>query len=108
MRRRNVLILIVAGVGLFLFVSALLARALSVGGAEDAAITTLVKAEARGDVPQLLAAITGCRANAACRARVAYNASALKRPGGVSIVQIKPSSGFSLSGTVGTARVVWI
>jgi hypothetical protein len=108
MRRRNVLILSVAGVALFLVLSALLTRALSVGGAEDGAITTLVKAEARGDVPQVVAAITGCRANAACRARAAYNASVLKRTGGVSIVQIQRSSGFSLGGTLGTARVVWI
>jgi hypothetical protein len=108
MRRRNVLLLIVTGVVVFLLVSALLARALSVGGAEDSAITSMIRAEAKGDVPALQSAITGCRADAACQARAVENASSLKRPGSVSIIQIQPSAGFSLSSTVGTARVAWL
>jgi hypothetical protein len=108
MRRRNLLLLIVAGVVLFLVLSALLTRALSVGGAEDSAITTLVRSEARGDTSQVVAAITGCGDDGACRARAAANASALKRPGNVSIIQIQQSAGFSLAGTLGTARVAWL
>jgi hypothetical protein len=108
MRRRNVLLLIVAGVILFLVLSGLLARALSVGGAEDSAITSLVRSEAGGDTAQVLAAITGCRDDEACRARAAANASALKRSGTVSIIQIQQSAGFSLAGTLGTARVAWL
>jgi hypothetical protein len=108
MRRRNVLLLIVAGVVVFLVVSALLARALSVGGAEDSAITSMVRSEAKGDVPALQSAITGCATDAACQARAAANATSLKRPGSVSIIQIQQSAGFSLSSTLGTARVVWL
>ncbi|HEY3725696.1 MAG TPA: hypothetical protein VGL51_00890 [Solirubrobacteraceae bacterium] len=108
MRRRNVLLLILAGVIVFLVISVLLTRALSVGGAEDAAITSLVRSEARGDTSQLIAAISGCRDEPACRARVAANVSALKRQGGVSIIQIQESAGFSLTATLGTARVAWL
>ena len=58
MRRRNVIGLIVLGILLFLVISALLTRALSVGDAEDAAITSLVKAEARGDSAGVISLIT--------------------------------------------------
>ncbi len=49
MRRLYLFSLIGAGVVLFLVISALLARAFSVGGAEDSALTDLVTAEALGD-----------------------------------------------------------
>jgi hypothetical protein len=108
MRRRRNILLIVLGVILFLVISALLTRALSVGGAEDTAITDMVKAEARGSVSQVVAAVDGCRRSASCRARAATNTSALKRPGAVSIIQIQSSAGFSLGSTLGTARVAWL
>lgn len=108
MRRRTVISLIVAAVVVFLVVSALLARALSVGGAEDSAITDLVRAEARGDPGQIAALIQGCSANADCQARARANARTLNRAGHVSIIQIQQSAGFSLGATVGTARVAWL
>jgi hypothetical protein len=108
MRRRRIILLIVLGVVAFLVVSALLTRALTVGGAEDTAITDLVRAEASGSVPQIVAAVSGCRTNPACVARAQQNAATLKRPGRVSIIQIQPSAGFSLGGTEGTARVAWL
>lgn len=108
MRRRTVITLIVAGVAVFLVISALLARALSVGGAEDAAITDLVRAEARGDPAAVAALIHGCSADAACRARAQADAVALRHSGSISIAQITPSTSFSLGGTLGTARVAWV
>jgi hypothetical protein len=108
MRRRKIVSLIVAAVVVFLVLSALLARGLSVGGAEDSAITDLVKAEARGDAGGVVALIDGCRATATCRARATANSGALKRSGTVSIIQIQPSAGFSLTSTLGTARVAWL
>ena len=108
MRRRKIVSLIAVAVIVFLVLSALLARGLSVGGAEDSAITDLVKAEARGDAGGVVGLIDGCRGAAGCRARAAANAQALKRSGTVSIIQIQPSSGFSLTSTVGTARVAWL
>jgi hypothetical protein len=108
MRRRPVLLgLIALGVVLFLVISALLARALSVDGAEQAAITSLVQSEARGDARAMIDEIDGCSRSPACRQRAAENALQLTRRGKVVILELNTSAGFSLSSTVGTARVAW-
>jgi hypothetical protein len=107
-RRRNVILLIGLGVVVFLAISALLARAFSVGGAEEATITDLVREEASGRAGQIEAIINGCRTDPACRSRVAQDVAALRRAGGVQIIQVTPSAGFSLGPTVGTARVAWL
>ncbi|MGA2013245.1 MAG: hypothetical protein ABSH51_22285 [Solirubrobacteraceae bacterium] len=108
MRRSRVIGLAALGVVVFLAISALLARAFSVGGAEDAAITSLVRAEARGDAPAVVSLISGCAASRACRARAAEVSTTLKRPGAISIVQLTPSASFSLGPTLGVARVAWL
>jgi hypothetical protein len=105
--RRVYIAAIAAALLLFLGVSALLARVFSANGAERSAITALVQAEARGDAAAMIAAIDGCRSSPACRQRAAGNAAALKRPGAISILELNPSTDFSLGGTVGTARVAW-
>lgn len=107
MRRPRVIGLIVLGVVIFAVISALLARVLSLDGAERAAITSLVQAEARGDARAMVAQIDGCSHEPACRRRVARDAVALARPGAVSILELDQSAGFSLTSTVGTARVAW-
>lgn len=108
MRRGRIIALISVGVLLFLVISGLLARAFSVSGAEDSALTDLVKAEARGDRAAVISEITGCRTSPACQARASAVTSALRRSGGVQIIQINASSGFSLGSTIGTARVAWL
>jgi hypothetical protein len=107
MRRRYVLSLVVLGVLLFVLISAGLARVFGANGSEQSAITSLVKAEAAGDQGAMLARIEGCAQSASCRIRVAKNAAILKHPGRVSIIQLEPSTSFSLGGMVGTARVAW-
>jgi hypothetical protein len=101
------MVLIAAGVLVFLAVSAVLARVLSIDGAERAAITALVQAEARGDAMAMAARIEGCGRSRFCQQRVAADVAALTRHGQVSILQLNPSAGFSLSSTLGTARVAW-
>ena len=86
----------------------MLTRALNVGDAENAAITNLVQAEARGDTSEVINLVTGCQANAACRARAAANTAAFKHPGKITIAEINPSSTFSVTSTLGTARVAWV
>jgi hypothetical protein len=108
MQRSHLIGLICLAIVFFLVVSALLARGFSVTGAEDAAVTNLVKAEARGDRNGVVSLISGCRTDAGCRARAALNATALERRGSVSIIQITPSSGFSVAGSLSTARVAWL
>jgi hypothetical protein len=105
--RRTYLILGALAVVLFLAVSAVLARVWSVDGAETAAVTALVQAEARGDEAAMVAHLSGCRASSACVGRVAADIASLRRSGKVSILQAQPSTGFSLVGTLGTARVAW-
>jgi hypothetical protein len=99
--------LIAAAVVAFLLISGLLARVFSANGAEQSAITNLVKAEAAGNQAGMLARIEGCARSPACRARVAQNAASLKRSGTVAILELTPSTSFSLSGVEGTARVAW-
>jgi hypothetical protein len=108
MRRRLIIVSIVAGVIVFLAIATMLTRAFNVGDAEDAAITSLVQAEARGDTGEVISLVTGCKASAACRARAAANTAALRHPGQVSIAEINPSSTFSVASTSGTARVAWV
>jgi hypothetical protein len=105
--RRIYIVGIAAGILLFLVISALLARVLSANGAEQSAITTLIRDEARGDADAMLGDIAGCRADPVCRQRVAENAAALKHPGSISILTLQPSTTFSVGGTLGTARVAW-
>ena len=108
MRRGPKILLILVSATAFLAISGLLARALSLGGAEQSAITTLLQAEARGDSRGVIATIDGCDASAACRARASAVAAALRHPGTVSVIDFQPSSGFTLGSTLGTARVAWI
>ena len=107
MRRPQIIAAIAAAVVVFLAISALLARVFSADGAERSAITALIEAEAHGNQSGMLDRISGCRASAACHARVSSDIAALKHPGTVSIIQLQPSTGFSLTGTTGTARVAW-
>lgn len=107
MRRGQLLLLIAVGVVIFLVVSFGLARVFGANNAEQSAITGLVKAEAAGDRAGVLARIDDCTKSASCRARVAQNATALKRAGSVSIIQLQPSTSFSFGGITKTARVAW-
>ena len=108
MRRRYVIASIVVGLVLFVVISVLVARAIGVGDAQDAAITALVRAEASGDTSQVVALIEGCDRDAACRARAATLTAALRRPGHVSIVDMTPSVNVALTGSTGVARVAWL
>lgn len=99
--------LIALGLLLFAAISALLARAFSIDGAERAAITRLVTDEALGRPAAMTALIRGCAQSSFCQSRVKADASALRRPGKVLILELDSSAGFSFTSTVGTARVAW-
>ncbi len=107
MRRSRVIGLAALALILFFVVSALLARAFSVSGAESGAITSLVRAEGRGDTAAVIALIRGCATSPACRARAAENTAQLQHAGAISIAELNPSSNFSLGSTLGVARVAW-
>ncbi|HEY2439045.1 MAG TPA: hypothetical protein VGI07_02375 [Solirubrobacteraceae bacterium] len=108
MRRRSVIASIGLAVVLFVVISVLVARAVGVGDAQNAAVTALVRAEARGDTNGVIALISGCSRSAACRARAATLAASLRSPGALSVLQVQPSTNVALSGSVGTARIAWL
>ena len=91
----------------FLLVSAGLARIYSSVSAERAAITSLVQDEARGDQTAMLSALYRCRSSSACQARVAEDATDLRRPTPISVLQLTVSSSFPLGGDTGIARIAW-
>jgi hypothetical protein len=105
--RRIYVFAIAAAIIVFLVISALLARVFSANSAEQSAITGLIKAEARGDAGAVMADILDCRVTEACRVRAASNATRLRHPGAVAILELNPSTSFSIAGTEGTARVAW-
>src|SRR5579884_1458346 len=107
MRRLRLLALSFLALVVFLIISAVLARVLTVDGAERTAIDSLLVAEAQGDAPAMIRQIKGCQDNPACRERVAENVASLARSGAVKILELNPSAGFSLGSTLGTARVAW-
>jgi hypothetical protein len=106
-RRSYLIALIALGIVVFVVVSALLARAFSIDGAEQSAITSVLQAEARGDAAGAVTGIRDCSRDPACRARAATNAAALRTPGPVTVIKFDSSAGFSLGSTLGTARVAW-
>ena len=107
MPRARVLGLIAVAILLFLVISGLLARAFSADGAERSAVTGLVQAEAGGDLGGAVERVQHCAAEAGCRARMAANVATLRRSGSVSVLQLEPSTSFSIGSTLGTARVAF-
>jgi hypothetical protein len=99
--------LIAGGVILFLAISLLLARVFSADGDERSAIEALLRAEARGDTRAMAAMIRGCAQSPTCQVRVSADAAALRHGGRLSILELNTSAGFSLTSTLGTARVAW-
>jgi hypothetical protein len=107
LRRSYLFLIVFIVVLLFLAISAVLARVLSIDGAERSAITSLIQAEARGDAAAMRSQVLGCAQSTGCSVRINHDAAALRHPGSVTILEIMPSAGFSLTGSSGTARVAW-
>jgi hypothetical protein len=106
-RRRSRLILIALVVVVFVLVSVLLARVYRSVSDERSAITALIQDEARGDKTGMIGLIHGCSASAACRARVAQDATNLRRPTPIAVLELTVSSSFPIFGQTGTARIAW-
>jgi hypothetical protein len=107
LRRSQVLLLAGVGVFLFLAISAMLARALSATGTERSRVLELARAEARGDAATVLAGTGACAAEPACAAATRAFVAKLRRPGAVEILQYRPSVQLPLTRTTGTGRVAW-
>ncbi len=107
MSRPARLILIGLAVFAFLAVSLLLARALTGGGAERAAVLELVRAQARGDAEAVLRRVPLCRSEPACVTAIRERTARLRRPGKVEILTYRPSVNVSLTRQTGVGRVAW-
>jgi len=94
---------------LFLVISGLLARWLQIENVERDADLALIEAEARGDVRDMLAKLSGCAARPACVAQVRANARNPRtlRAGDVKILQLESSTAYSLTGATGKTRLAW-
>jgi hypothetical protein len=99
--------LIALGAIVFLLISGLLARFLSVENAERDKEYALLQAQGRGDAAGMFAQLTACRQSPSCAATVAANASRLRRQGTVKILSIKSSTAYSLAGATGKTRLAW-
>jgi hypothetical protein len=107
MRRPLRILLLLAGLLVFVAISGGLARVLSANGAEQSAIVMLLRAQARGDAAAMIAQLAGCAQRPACVADARRTAARLRSPGQVVLVRLDASTSFSLGGHDGIARVVW-
>ncbi len=109
MRRPLRILLIVLGVVLFLAISGVLARFLSVENAEREDDLVLLKAQAAGNVTGMLRQLHGCSERPACVAAVKTNAAdpRLRRLGAVKILQLTSPTAYSLTGATGQTRLAW-
>jgi hypothetical protein len=103
-RRRLALVLAAAA---FLVVSFFLARWLTTESRERAAVTALLRAQARGDVGAMLARLDGCATDRRCAALQARNARRLRRPGRLEILAYHSSTAYALGAARGLTRVAW-
>lgn len=92
----------------FIAISILLARFLSVENAERNDLEALLKAQARGNVNGMLARLGSCRRSPECVATVRTDAGSLRRPGDVKILSVKSRTSYSLSAASGKTRIAWI
>ncbi|MEA2313718.1 MAG: hypothetical protein QOI03_410 [Solirubrobacteraceae bacterium] len=103
------MILISLALVVFLAVSALLARFLSVENVERDDDLALIEAEARADASGMLKRLRGCRRSASCVAAVTREVGdpRVRRAGAVKILSLKSATAYSLTGASGKTRVAW-
>ena len=94
-------------VAAFLLASFIVARWLTSENRERTAVIDLLRAQAGGDAPSMLAQLDGCAADARCRAVVGRNARTLRRPGDVRILSYDSQTAHSVLAERGTTRVAW-
>jgi hypothetical protein len=101
--------LIGLGIVVFLVVSGLLARWLTVENLERDRDLALIQAEARGDAAGMIARLAGCRTNPSCVAEVhrILTNPRVRRPGSVKILNLESHTAYALTGKKGSSRVAW-
>jgi hypothetical protein len=107
--RRRLRIITLVVLAFVIVASVVLARFLQSENVERDADLAVLQAQARGDVPGMLAKLSGCSAKPACVAQVRANASnaRLRRNGEVKILLINSDTSYSPFGATGPSRVAW-
>lgn len=105
LRRPRRLALVSAGVVVFLVISFILARWLSLENAERSDILSLLTAETRGDAAAMIAQLYHC--DARCRAVARADAHSLRHSGAVLILADQSQTSYALTSRVGDTRIAW-
>jgi hypothetical protein len=105
-RRRRLLTIGVPLVVVFLGLSFAAARFLTTENRERDVIFALVRQEAAGDEPGVLATLKEC--DPACRAKVHAFLPRLRGTGAVKIARLDSGTSYSLGTSEGWSRVVWV
>jgi hypothetical protein len=92
---------------LFLVISGLLARFLSVESEEREDLVSVLQAEANGNAQAMLNKLSACRASPKCTASVQSDVVKLRRHGPVKILTLTSPTSYALTGATGTTRVAW-
>lgn len=108
-RRIKRIALIALAVVLFIAISGLLARFLTVENLERDEDLELVQAEAKGNAAAMIDKLSGCNTRPSCVAsmkRVAANPRVHRR-GAVKILDLESQTAYSFSGATGKTRLAW-
>ena len=107
MSRRTRLSLIALAVLLFVGISVVLARWLSLENVERDDVLAVLQAQARGDAAAVLSQLHGCRSDPGCVATVAANTQRLRGPGDLKILAYDSHTSYALTSATGRTRVAW-
>ena len=99
--------LLAAAVAVFVVLSLVIARVLTIGNAERNAVYRLVRAEAAGDQAAVLSRVSGCAGDTACVARVRRTIARVQSPGTAKLLRFDGPGGIAVTGRSGSARVAW-
>ena len=99
--------LLAAAVAVFVVLSLVIARVLTIGNAERDAVYRLVRAEAAGDQAAVLRRVQGCAGDTACVARVRRTIARVQSPGTAKLLRFDGPGGIAVAGRSGSARVAW-
>ena len=99
--------LLAAAVAVFVVLSLVIARVLTIGNAERDAVYRLVRAEAAGDQAAVLSRVHRCAGDAACVARVRRTIARVQSPGTAKLLRFDGPGGIAVTGRSGSARVAW-
>ena len=107
MSRRARIALTAVGLLLFVVMSGLLARMLTVGNAERSAMLELAQAQAQGDERGVLRGVSGCGSGSGCRQRLPRIFARVRHSGAVKILRLDGPGGLAIAGRRGKARLAW-